>query len=573
MFSFPTWWAKPTAYGALGLRQDAQAGLTLVVLLIPQAMAYAMLAGVPPIYGIYSALAPMLVYALLGSSPHVSVGPTALASILSISVLAQLATPNTAAYLEAILLLAALAGLIQLAFGLLRLGVLISFLSRPVISGFVAAAAVLIVFSQFKELLGLQLAPTRYFHEQLLEIGRQLPQAHLFTSVVGLSSLVALSFLQRKLADRLPVTFIWLLLTGLAAALLAWEQAGLAIIGDLPTGLPSFSLPTFDLGLLSQLLPMAFVLALISFVETLSIAKTLAEKHDYYEPAPNRELVALGASKIVGAFFQSIPTSASFSRSAVVEQNGGTTFLSSLIAFVGLLVAAAFMMPLFETLPISVLAAVIILSVKSLFDVGEMRRLWRLDKRDWAAWLVTFLLTLFGGLQLGISAGILLSLAFFILQSSRPHLAELGRLPSTNAFRNLDRFPEARREAGVLILRFDGELYFGNADFFLEKVRQLIRQQSPQLQLVLLDAHTIHYLDTSGGYVLEKLLAHLKAKKIDFYLVGAIGPVRDKLYQMGIMETLGSERQFLSIQDALQRFHRREDNTGTDWDQPALQHQ
>lgn len=571
MFNFPSHLAAPKVYGKREFRQDVLAGLTLAVLLIPQGMAYAILAGVPAIYGIYASLAPMLVYALLGSSPHVSVGPTALASILSISVLSQMEEPNTAAYLEAILLLAALSGIIQLLFGLFRLGVLVSFLSRPVINGFVSAAAILIIFSQVKDVLGLSLGRSQHFYQLLLEIAHNLGTVHLFTALVGVGSILALYCLQRWQGHRLPVTFIWLLLTGLAAAIFNWENIGIKLIGDLPSGIPSFSLPSFQLSQVYTLLPMAFVLALISFVETLSIGKTLAENHDYYDPLPNRELLALGASKIVGAFFQAIPTSASFSRSAVNEQNGAKTFLSSLVAFVILLLAGAFIMPLFEPLPISVLAAIIILSVRNLFDVPEMRRLWQQDKRDWAAWMVTFLFTLFGGLQIGISAGILLSLSFFIMKSARPHIAELGRIPGTNAFRNIERFPEALVEEHILLARFDGELYFGNADFFLENLRGLIRKKGVPLQLVVLDAHTIHSLDTSGAYVLKKLLERLQQKQVDFYLVGAIGPVRDKLYQMGIMTSLGPDRQFLSVQDALTYFQSK-GGDNRDWRQPALQH-
>ncbi len=571
MFNFPSHLAAPKVYGKREFRQDVLAGLTLAVLLIPQGMAYAILAGVPPIYGIYASLAPMLVYALLGSSPHVSVGPTALASILSISVLSQMEEPNTAAYLEAILLLAAMSGVIQLLFGLFRLGVLVSFLSRPVINGFVSAAAILIIFSQVKDILGLSLGRSQHFYQLLLEIARNLGTAHLFTALVGVGSILALYVLQRWQGHRWPVTFFWLLITGLAAAIFNWENVGIKLIGDLPSGIPAFSLPTFQLSQVYALLPMAFVLALISFVETLSIGKTLAENHDYYDPLPNRELLALGVSKIVGAFFQAIPTSASFSRSAVNEQNGAKTFISSLVAFVILLLAGAFIMSLFEPLPISVLAAIIILSVRNLFDVAEMRRLWQQDKRDWAAWVVTFLFTLFGGLQIGISAGILLSLSFFIMKSARPHIAELGRIPGTNAFRNIERFPEALVEEHILLARFDGELYFGNADFFLENLQGLIRRKGGGLQLVVLDAHTIHSLDTSGAYILKKLLERLQQKQVDFYLVGAIGPVRDKLYQMGIMTSLGPDRQFLSVQDALTYF-KSQGGDNRDWQQPALQH-
>lgn len=564
-----SWLAWPPVYDQLTKRKDVVAGLTVGVLLIPQAMAYALLAGVPPIYGIYASLVPMLVYSLLSTSPHVSVGPTALASILSLSAVSALATPGTDEYLQLILILAGVTGLIQLAFGFLRLGVLVSFLSRPVMSGFISAAAILIIFSQVKTLLGLQVIRTTYLHDTISELYANISEWHLLTTGIGLASILALLALKKWL-PKLPDTLFLIVFTSFICWLFQLDQAGVAIVGDIPAGLPSFLLPKISGNQVLSILPAALIIALISFIETLSIGKTFAEKHTYYRIKPNRELIALGAAKFFGAFFQGIPTSASFSRSAVNEEMGARTVISSLISVLLVAFAVLFITDWFFFIPLPVLAAVIVVSVKNLFNFQEMRRLWSLDKREWASLMVTFFVTLFGGLQFGIAAGVLMSLAFFILKSARPHLAELGRLNGSNAFRNVNRFTTDTEE-DVLIIRFDASLYFGNADFFRDELNLLIAKKGDPLKLVIIDAHTIHDLDTTGAYVLQRIISQLRKKGVKLFLTGAIGPVRDRLFHLGLMENLGTDHQFLSIQDAL-NFFRSQASTYVDWDKPAVQH-
>lgn len=560
----------PPNYAGAGLRADVQSGLTVAVLLVPQAMAYALLAGLPPVYGIYASLVPLLAYALLASTPHVSVGPTALASILTLTALNDYATAPPEEYLRLCLLLAGLTGLMQLLLGALRLGGLVNVMSRPVISGFVSAAAVLIFFSQVKTLLGLEPGPAVRFYEKVVATARVLPELHPLTTAVGILSLVLLPLLRSWWRGG-PVVLLFLLFTTGLTAGLNWEAQGLAVLGEVPSGLPALTFPFFSGQELIDLLPAAAVLALVSFVETLSIGKTLQENYDYYRVRPNRELIALGVSKVVGVFFQAIPTSASFSRSAVAEQSGTQSLLSSLVTASCLALCALFLMDWFYYLPLPVLAAIIILSVRKLFDLREMQRLWRLDKKEWCTLIVTFGVTLFGGLQFGIAAGVLLSLTFVVLKSTKPHLAELGRLEGTNAFRNVSRFPEATVTPDVLIIRFDAELFFGNADYFQETLRELIRKKEDALRLLIIDAHTIHDLDTSGAHGLNGILDYLDRRGVELYLAGAIGPVRDRLYRFGIMDRIGSDHQFLSIQSALDHYQQGK-QSGTDWDRPAVQH-
>ncbi|MTB52404.1 SulP family inorganic anion transporter [Lewinella sp. W8] len=563
------WLPFPDQYGRQGFRADFIAGLTLSVLLVPQAMAYGMLAGVPAVYGLYAALVPMLVYTLLASTPHVSVGPTALASLLCLNGLSGLAEPGSTEYLRYAIVLAAMTGLIQAALGLLRLGAIGSLLSRPVLSGFVSAAAVLIMLSQIDVLLGIELGSGSMFHESLWALVTNLGSVDWNTAFLGFGSLGVLLLGKRWLPASFPTMLVLIAVTTLA---LWWSGGrwGIATVGEVPSGFPGLSLPRADAGLFWGLLPTAIVLALISFIESFSIGKTFGPRYDYYRVLPNRELWALGLSKLAGAFFQAIPTSASFSRSAVVESIGAKSPLSGMVAVMVLGLVLLFLTPLFEYLPIPVLAAIIIYSVRNLFDWREMRRLWHLSRKEFVILLITCLFTLFAGLQYGVLGGVVLSLIFTFIRAARPHLAELGRIPGTHAFRNRKRFPEAEIDPRMLIVRFDAELYFGNADYFRQELEKLVEQRGEELRAVIIDAHTINDLDTSGLFALEQFQETLQARKTPLYLCGMIGPVRDMLYKSGLMARMGADRHFLSIQAALDYIN--SDENRYDWDRPALQH-
>jgi SulP family sulfate permease len=563
------WFPHPKDYRSTDLISDLSAGLTLGILLIPQAMAYAMLAGVDPVYGLYASLAPMLLYTLMASTPHVSVGPTALASLLCLNGLSGLADPGTPEYLAYAVLLGGLVGVLHLLFGLLRLGGIVSLLSRPVLSGFVSAAAVLIMVSQLDVLLGVSVDSGIKFHASVWQLLRGVPELHLPTTLLGVGAFISLLAARRWLPLRFP-TMLILIVISTALVSLFGKGWGVAIVEDIPAGLPLFSLPVFELTTLRQLLPVALVMALISFIETLSIGKAFAPNHTFYRISPDRESIALGVSKIAGTFFQAIPSSASFSRSAVLEQGGAKSPLGSLTALFLLVLVLLLFTPLFYYLPIPVLAAIIIYSVRNLFDLGEMRRLWKLAPKEFATLMITFIFTLFAGLQYGIAGGVLLSLVFVFLRAARPHLAELGRVPGTNAFRNRSRFEAAEVDLTILLVRFDAELYFGNAEYFRDRMEALVCERGEALRAVIIDGHTINDIDTSGLFVLTRFLDALEKQNVGLYLCGMIGPVRDKLYRSGLMERMGAERNFLSIQSALDYLDSHPDDRG--WDAPAVQH-
>ncbi|WP_116108526.1 SulP family inorganic anion transporter [Lewinella sp. IMCC34191] len=560
---------RPADYGRKDIRQDLLSGLTVTVVLVPQAMAYGLLAGVPPVYGLYASLVPLIVYSLLASTPHIAVGPTALASLLTLNGLSDLAAVGTEEFIRLALQLAALTGFIQLLFGMLRLGGLVSLLSRPVLSGFVSAAAVLIVASQLKSLFGLDMPRTAYLHETIYAFAAHLNSFHWPTALMGLGSLGIL-IVGKRFFPRLPYLIIWIVGATLLTWLLRLDRSGIDVVGEVPAGLPAFSFPGISLDDTLTLLPVAAVLALISFVETLSIGNTFATRHGYYRVRPNRELLALGLSKIAGSLFAAVPTSASFGRSAVLEESGGRSALANLATFVLLVFVLLFLTPLFYYLPIAMLAAVIAFSVGKLFDLEEMRRLYRLAPRELAVLLVTFLFTLFAGLQYGIAGGVVLSLTFVFLRAARPHLAELGRIPGTNAFRNISRFTGAEVDPALLVVRFDAELYFGNAEYFSDRIQEMVEERDDRLEAVILDGHTVNDLDTTGLYALEKLYEGLHQRQLHFYLTGMIGPVRDTLYRSGLMERMGVESHFLSIQDAIRYHYDRGESR--DWNFPAVQH-
>jgi SulP family sulfate permease len=564
-----SWFPSPDNYNKTSLLTDLTAGLTLGILLIPQAMAYGLLAGVDPVYGLYAALVPMLVYSLLASTPHVNVGPTALASLLCLNGLSGIAEPFSAEYLGYVVVLAGLTGVLQLLFGVLRLGGIVSLLSRPVLSGFVSAAAVLIIVSQVDTLLGIKNTGGGYLHETVISLWQGLELLHLPSTLLGVGALLLLFVAKRWLPAKLPTMLVLLALSTLLVGFMG-KDWGVSTLEGIPAGLPSFSLPGFQITTLQQLLPVAVVMALISFVETLSIGKAFAPKHNYYRVLPNRELIALGLSKIAGSFFLAIPTSASFSRSAVAEGAGGRTVMSNVAAVVLLLVVLLFLTPWFYYLPVSVLAAIIISSVINLLDLAEMKRLWTLAPKELATLLITFFFTLFAGLQYGIAGGVSRCVLFVFWRAARPHLVELGRVPGTNAFRNLQRFDEVEAEPGVLIVRFDAELYFGNADYFRDKMEAFVRERGEGLRAVLLDGHTINDIDTSGIFVLTAFLETLERQGTELYLCGIIGPVRDKLFKCGLMERMGAANHFLSIQSALNHLSGKRGDGGGDLS--AVQH-
>ncbi|MEP3390594.1 MAG: sulfate permease [Reichenbachiella sp.] len=538
------------SYSSEWLKNDLFAGLVVGVMLIPQGMAYAMIAGLPPIYGLYTAIIPTIVYALIGSSRHVSVGPVAMDSLILVAGASAFATEGTMDYIIVVAALTLLIGAIQMGMGVLKLGFIANFLSKPVILGFTFAAAVIISIKQLKYLLGIQLVDVDGIFDEFLFYILNLDQVHLPTLWIALGSLFLL-IVGKKLISKFPVSLLVVLVGMGISYLFQLDNVGVSLVGYMPSGLPEFSVPEIEGLPWGDFLPLAITLALMGFVEIYSIGQRLQSKHKAeYEINANQELVGLGMANVIGSFFRTFPATASFSRSAVNESSGAKTTIASLVAALIVILALLFLMPVFQYLPHAVLGAIIFVAVLGLIDIKLAKSLWNTDRYDFVMLLSSFLGTLILGIEWGIGFGILISLLVLIYKTSAPHMAVLGRVSGTNFFRNLDRFDEAIDEPSVSILRFDARLFFANVGSLKSKVERLVKEK-PTMKKFILDSQSIIDIDSSGIDGVEDIVNLLDERGIEFHMVGIIGPVRDKLFKTGLIDKVGRENIHDCIEDAL----------------------
>ncbi|MDX1409099.1 MAG: SulP family inorganic anion transporter, partial [Saprospiraceae bacterium] len=446
---------------------------------------------------------------------------------------------------------------------------LANFLSHPIMMGFTSAAALIIAVSQLKTFLGIDIPRSMYVHDVLIAAVRQVSEINPITVLLGVGALVIMEVC-RRLRKGLPGALIAVVVLTLAVYLFGWHARGVDVVGDVPKGLPGFAVPSLDWPTIQALFSLALTLTFLQMIETISIAKAVeAERKDHRVNA-NQELIALGLSKIVGAFFQAYPTSGSFTRTAVNHKAGARTGLSSVVTGVLVMITLLLLTPLFKHMPKAVFAAIIIMAVSSLFKWREARQLYHTHRADFAMLLATFLSTLFLGVMPGVIIGILLSLIVMIYRTSTPHVCELGRIPDTQHYRNPHRFPEVIIDDDILIVRFDAQLYFGNANFFRQKMEELVLAKGAQLKLVVLDARSMTALDTSAELALREVMQFLRTRGIRFNLAGATGPMRDSLYRTGLMEQIGEENQFMLVDDAVQHYRTDADNVDH-WSENALQ--
>ena len=543
---------------------DLTAGIIVASLLVPQSMAYALLAGLPPQVGLYASIAPPILYGFLGSSRVLAVGPVAVDSLMVGAAIAPLATPDTSQYLGLALTIALVVGLLDLALGLLRLGFLVNFLSRSVISGFMAGAAVIIALSQVKHLLGLPI-PNRESVLQLLPLlVTHLGQINPITLGLGLASAGILLYfngpLGRQLQRRgwgpqsiLSITkaaplLVVILGTLLVSGLHLDQTAGVRVVGEIPAGLPPLTLPQLDLTTLPALLPVCLAIALVGYMEGFAGGQALASKRRE-RVDPNQELIALGIANLGAALGGGYPVTGGVSRSVVNFSAGANTGLASMIT--GLLVAltVVFLTPLFYFLPQTCLAAIIITAVYKLIDLGHLQRLWAYDRADALAWLVTFATVMALGVQQGVIWGGLLALGLHLWRTSHPHIAIVGRLGQSEHFRNVQRHP-VTTSPEVLAVRLDESLYFANAKYLETFLNQAIADQLA-VKKILLVCSAINLIDASALEILEGLVADLKDLGIGFYLSEVKGPVMDRLVQIGFIDFLGADHLFLTTDQAM----------------------
>lgn len=550
-------------YGREQLLGDGMAGVVVAIMLVPQSMAYAMLAGLPPQVGLYASIAPLLVYALLGSSPVLAVGPVAIDSLLVASGLSLLATGDPAQYWALALTLAVIIGLMQVGMGLLRMGFLANFLGQPILSGFMSAAALVILLSQVRHLLGLSLPATERFGESLLLTVSHVQETRPVVALLGLGSVALLLAFKHGLGPLLrragvpvrvavPLTragplVVVALGSGLVAAL-RLHEAGVPIVGTVPAGLPPLTLPRLDGETWRQLLPLAAVISLVGYVEGFSTAKALASKRRQKIDA-NRELLALGAANVAAGLTGGYPVTGGLSRSAVNMAAGAQTPLASVITAGLLALTVGYLTPTFYFLPRAVLAAIIVVAASSLVDGATLVRVWRYNRADAVALLVTFGGGLLWDVQSGILAGFVTSVALFLWRSSRPHVAVVGRLGESGVYRNVLRY-EVETCPHVLAVRVDESLYFANTHFLETYLMQRVIEQ-PQVAHLVLIGTGINTIDASALQTLEALMLELRDAGVTLHLAAFKGPVLDRLKAIGFVALIGPERVHLSTNDAM----------------------
>ncbi|MCD7461463.1 putative sulfate transporter 4.2 [Datura stramonium] len=546
------------------LQPDLMAGITVGIMLVPQSMSYAKLAGLQPIYGLYSGFIPIFVYTIFGSSRQLAIGPVALTSLLVSNVLSSIVEPSDKLYTELAILLALMVGILECTMALLRLGWLLRFISHSVISGFTTASAFVIALSQAKYFLG-------------YEIERSSKIIPLVKSIISgadkfswppflMGSLMLAILLTMKHMGKTRKYLRFLRAAGpLTAVVLGttfvkiYHPPSISLVGDIPQGLPKFSIPK-QFGHVKSLIPTTVLITGVAILESVGIAKALAAKNGY-ELDSNQELFGLGLANICGSFFSIYPTTGSFSRSAVNHESGAKTGLSGLVMGIIMACALLFLTPAFEYIPQCALAAIVISAVIGLVDYDEAKFLWRVDKKDFLLWTITCMTTLFLGIEIGVLVGVGVSLAFVIHESANPHIAVLGRLPGTTIYRNTQQYPEAYTYNGIVIVRIDAPIYFANTSYIKDRLRDYeiekddSKGRGPEvsrIHFVILEMAPVTYIDSSAVQALKELHQEYKSRDIQLAISNPNREVLLTLAKAGVIDLIGKEWYFVRVHDAVQ---------------------
>jgi len=550
-FSLPTpdWWR---GYDRRTLSLDLVAAVIVTFMLIPQSLAYAALAGLPPQVGLYASIAPLLLYALFGSSRVLAVGPVAVVSLMTATAIGDLAQAGSSEHAVLALTLAFISGGMLLLMGVLRLGFLAHFLSHPVISGFITASALLIAAGQLKVMLGLQTAG-QHFPELVLGLWRQAAHTHGLTAALGVGTLAFLVWARRsaqpllvRLGLRPPLASGVAKAAPVAGVAISavltwagqWQDLGVRIVGAVPQGLPPLTLPSWDLAVWQQLALPALLISVVGFVESVSVGQTLAAKRRQ-RIVPDRELVALGASNIGAALTGGFPVTGGFARSVVNFDAGAQTPMAGVFTALGILLAALLLTPALYYVPQATLSATIVVAVLSLVDWRILRRTWAYSRSDFAALVATLLVTLGVGVEAGLVAGVALSLSLYLYRTSRPHIAEVGLVAGTEHFRNVLRHP-VRTSPQLASLRVDESLYFANARVLEDRVNALVAER-PQLQHLVLQCSAINDIDASALESLEAIDQRLRDAGVRLHLSEVKGPVMDRLHDTAFLRHLSGQ--------------------------------
>lgn len=554
-------WGK--SYNRDALTNDLIAAVIVTIMLIPQSLAYALLAGLPPEAGLYASIAPIILYAIFGTSRALAVGPVAVVSLMTAAAIGNIAETGTMGYALAALTLAAMSGAILLLMGVFKLGFLANFLSHPVIAGFITASGIIIAASQLKHILGINASGHNLF-DIVVSLVAHLPETNPVTLTIGVLATGFLFWVRKglkptlrkmglgpRMADVLtkagPVVAV--MATTFAVWGLDLAGSGVRIVGAVPQSLPPLTMPDFSPELLKELLIPAILISVIGFVESISVAQTLAAKRRQ-RVNPDQELIGLGAANIGAAFTGGYPVTGGFARSVVNYDAGAETPAAGAFTAVGLAIAALALTPLVYFLPNATLAATIIVAVLSLVDFKILRNSWDYSKADFIAVLATILLTLGLGVEVGVSAGVILSIGLFLFRTSRPHIAEVGLVPNTQHFRNINRH-KVITDPTVLTIRIDESLYFANARFLEDYVFARV-VSACEIKHVIMMCSAINEIDLSALESLEAINHRLDEMGITLHLSEVKGPVMDRLKQGHFLDDL-SGRVFLSQYEAMEQ--------------------
>jgi SulP family sulfate permease len=547
---------------------DFVAAIIVTIMLIPQSLAYALLAGLPAEVGLYASILPLIAYTIFGTSRFLSVGPVAVVSLMTAAAVGNFALQNTAEYLAIAVALAWISGGILIVMGLLRLGIMANFLSHPVISGFITASGLIIAASQLKHIFGIESSGHNLF-DIVKNLIAHSDQTHWPTALLGISTLLFLLWVRKYfkplllkfgLSDFMAdiIAKAGPVLAVVVTISITWfydlELLGVKIVGEVPTGLPSLQLPQFDAELWQQLFISALLISIVGFVESVSVAQTLAAKRRQ-RISPDQELIGLGASNIASAASGGFPVTGGFSRSVVNFDAGAATPAAGAYTAVGIALAAIFLTPLIYFLPKATLAATIIVAVLSLVDFQAIKRTWKYSHNDFIAMLATIVLTLAEGVEIGILTGVGLSLLLYLYRTSKPHSAIVGRVPGTEHFRNVDRF-DVETCKRILTLRIDESLYFANARYLEDLIYEQVAS-NPELKHFILMCPAVNLIDASALESLEAINHRLKDSGVTFYLSEVKGPVMDQIKRSEFLTELTGQV-YLSQYDAWQELCEKE---------------
>ena len=517
---------------------DFVAGLTVAVVLVPQAMAYALLAGLPPVYGLYAGLVGAGIAALFGSSTQLSTGPVAIVSFLVLTSLVPLATPESAEYITLAIALALLVGIIQFAMGAFRLGFIMSFVSHSVVVGFSSAAAIIIASTQVPNLLGIKIGQHEFVFETFIDIFKAIPEANISTLIIGAVSGAAI-LLMKKIHKTFPAALVVVVASIVASSFFHFEKMGIAVVGAVPSGIPFPTFPEITFSDAFGLLGTAVIISVIGFMEAFAIAKSLAVKKREHINV-NQELMGQGLANILVSFFKGYPVSGSFSRSAVNNLSGGQTGMASVFVSIFVLVTLLFLAPYLYNLPKAVLASIVIIAVIGLIDIKKFAELWRIDRNDGIIAVVTFATAFIMKPDYAIFIGIILSLVLFLRKSMRPHVAILGRNAGRNAFADSAEDKEAICCPYIVIARPNQSMYFGNAEYVISDLKRAI-DLNDKAKVLIFDGESVSFIDASSLEMFEHFIKDKQEEDITFIFVNIRKAVYEKFVRSGVAKLVGED--------------------------------